>query len=156
MFVMFECRVQRPCQLLRLTLILLTWRIWWAPNNASKWQMGFNSAFKWLNRVDDTRMSTEDWWNDTDRGKSKYSKKNPSQCHFVHHISHTDRPVIEHGPPLWQTLKITSWACKDQLKVRLYPTVLDFRNSIAFWKVPRFRPLVLLVRAKCIWRWEER
>jgi len=29
-----------------LTLILLTWRIWSAPNNASKWQMGFNSAFK--------------------------------------------------------------------------------------------------------------
>jgi len=32
-----------------LTLILLTWRIWWAPNNASRWQMGFNSAFKGLN-----------------------------------------------------------------------------------------------------------
>jgi hypothetical protein len=32
----------------RLTLILLTWRIWWAPNNASKWQIGFNSAFKGL------------------------------------------------------------------------------------------------------------
>jgi hypothetical protein len=31
-----------------LTLILLTWRIWWAPNNASKWQIGFNSAFKGL------------------------------------------------------------------------------------------------------------
>jgi hypothetical protein len=30
-----------------LTLILLMWRIWWA-NNASKWQMGFNSAFKGL------------------------------------------------------------------------------------------------------------
>jgi hypothetical protein len=30
------------------TLILLTWRIWWAPNNASKGQMGFNSAFKGL------------------------------------------------------------------------------------------------------------
>ena len=30
-----------------LTLILLTWRKW-TPNNASKWQMGFNSAFKWL------------------------------------------------------------------------------------------------------------
>ena len=29
-----------------LTLILLTWRIWWAPNNANKWQIGFNSAFK--------------------------------------------------------------------------------------------------------------
>ena len=31
-----------------LALILLTWRIWWAPNNASRWQMGFNSAFKGL------------------------------------------------------------------------------------------------------------
>jgi hypothetical protein len=24
------------------------WIIWWALNNASKWQMGFNSAFKGL------------------------------------------------------------------------------------------------------------
>jgi len=32
----------------RLTLILLTYRIWWAPNNASRWQMRFNSAFKGL------------------------------------------------------------------------------------------------------------
>ena len=33
----------------RLTLTLLTWKIRWAPNNVSKWQMGFNSAFKGLN-----------------------------------------------------------------------------------------------------------
>jgi len=32
-----------------LTLYLLTCRIWWVPNNASKWQMGFNLASKWLN-----------------------------------------------------------------------------------------------------------
>jgi len=31
-----------------LTLYLLTWRIWRAPNNASKGQTGFNSAFKGL------------------------------------------------------------------------------------------------------------
>ena len=31
---------------LPITLILLMWRIWWAPNNASRWQMWFNSAFK--------------------------------------------------------------------------------------------------------------
>jgi hypothetical protein len=31
-----------------LTLILLTWTKWWAPASASKWRMGFNSAFKWL------------------------------------------------------------------------------------------------------------
>jgi hypothetical protein len=29
-----------------LTLILVTWRIWWAPNNASRWQVRLNSAFK--------------------------------------------------------------------------------------------------------------
>jgi hypothetical protein len=34
-----------------LTLILLTWRKWWAPNNASKWQMGFNSGFKGLSII---------------------------------------------------------------------------------------------------------
>jgi hypothetical protein len=33
----------------QLTLILLTWIIWRAPTNASKWRMGFNSAFKGLN-----------------------------------------------------------------------------------------------------------
>jgi len=27
------------------------WRIWWAPNNASKWQMGFNLAFKGLKQI---------------------------------------------------------------------------------------------------------
>jgi len=34
-----------------VTLILLTWRKWWTPNNATKWQMGFNSAFKELNTI---------------------------------------------------------------------------------------------------------
>ena len=29
-------------------LTLLTWTIWRAPTNASKWRMGFNSAFKGL------------------------------------------------------------------------------------------------------------
>jgi len=31
-----------------LTLYLLTWKIWWATNNARKRQMGFNSAFEGL------------------------------------------------------------------------------------------------------------
>jgi len=39
------------CCHISLTLILLTWRIWWAPNNASKWQMGFNSVFKGLKNL---------------------------------------------------------------------------------------------------------
>ena len=32
-----------------LTFILLTWRKWLVPNNASRQQMGFNSGFKGLN-----------------------------------------------------------------------------------------------------------
>jgi len=34
-----------------LTLILLTWRIWCAPNRARKWQMGFNLVFKGLMKL---------------------------------------------------------------------------------------------------------
>jgi hypothetical protein len=34
-----------------LTLTLLTSTKWWAPASASKWQMGFNSAFKGLRRL---------------------------------------------------------------------------------------------------------
>ena len=35
-------------RLTSLTLILPTWRIWWAPKNVNKWQMGFSLAFKGL------------------------------------------------------------------------------------------------------------
>jgi hypothetical protein len=43
----------------RFSLILnpLMWRIWWAPNNASRWQLGFNLAFKGLNLVDCTALN---------------------------------------------------------------------------------------------------
>jgi hypothetical protein len=36
--------------MITLTLILLTTTIVAPPSNASKWQMGFNSAFKGLNQ----------------------------------------------------------------------------------------------------------
>ena len=40
-----------------LTLNPLTWKIWWARNNASRWQMGFNSAFKGLINYRSTRRT---------------------------------------------------------------------------------------------------
>jgi len=41
----------------KLTLTLLTWKIWWAPNNASRWQMEFNSAIKVLRLPDYVAMA---------------------------------------------------------------------------------------------------
>ena len=35
------------------------WNIGWAPNNVSKWQMGFNSAFKGLKVKFDIRVFFE-------------------------------------------------------------------------------------------------
>ena len=49
----------------QLTLNPLTWKIWWAPNNASRWQMGFNSAFEGLNSDDNCNQSVSFasyWW----------------------------------------------------------------------------------------------
>ena len=42
-------------------------------------------------------------WNEIDRGKPKYSVRNLSQCHVVHHTSHMDSPGIEPWSPRWET-----------------------------------------------------
>jgi hypothetical protein len=33
---------------------------------------------------DKMKMSMEQWWNDTARGKAKYTERNKTQCHSVH------------------------------------------------------------------------
>jgi hypothetical protein len=38
-----------------------------------------NSSFD-----DKMKMSMEEWWYDTARGKSKYTEKNATQCHSAH------------------------------------------------------------------------
>jgi len=43
-----DCKFRKNWRSETHSLTLLTWTIWWAHNNASKWQMGFNSAFKRL------------------------------------------------------------------------------------------------------------
>ena len=39
--------------------------------------------------------------NDTDRGRRKYSDKNPSQFHIIRQQSGTDWPEIELSPAQW-------------------------------------------------------
>jgi hypothetical protein len=41
-------------------------------------------------------------WNEIDRVKPKYSEKNLSQYHFVHHKSHMHWVGMEPGPPRWE------------------------------------------------------
>jgi len=48
---LFILNIKNTTWCLLLTLILLTWRIWWAVNNASRWQMGFNLVFKGLKYI---------------------------------------------------------------------------------------------------------
>ena len=47
-----------------LTVTLLMWRIWWAPTNASKWQMGFNSVFKGLRKSKICETFTTSIWDE--------------------------------------------------------------------------------------------
>jgi hypothetical protein len=60
----------------------------------------------------------EHQWNENDRGKPKYSGRNLSQCHFVHHKSYPgsnpglrgERPAtnrLSHGTALGVVLKQT-------------------------------------------------
>jgi hypothetical protein len=62
--------------------------------------------------VVDGWMSMENWWNDTDRGKLKFSEKNLPQWHSVHLKSHVDWPGIEPGPP-----RLTTWAFGSHISV---------------------------------------
>jgi hypothetical protein len=48
--------------------------------------------------ADKLEMSMKNWWNNTEKGKHKYSKKNLSQCHSVNHKSQ-----IPHGLAWVQT-----------------------------------------------------
>jgi hypothetical protein len=43
---------------LHLTLNPLTWKIWRTPNNANRWQKGFNLAFKGLKHICFTYIMT--------------------------------------------------------------------------------------------------
>jgi len=45
------------------------------------------------------KKSMELWLNDTDKGKQKYSEKDTSKYHTVHHKSHMERPGIQPEPP---------------------------------------------------------
>ena len=84
-----------------LTLILLTWTIWRAPTNASKWRIGFNSAFKGL-------IVNSGWSNLKHQIKCEIrgGKRQVKYCGYfefpggraVQHFCPRDRVTSEHCP----------------------------------------------------------
>jgi hypothetical protein len=59
----------------------------------------FRFDYDYIASVIDELMSLKHWWNGTDREELKYSERNLSQCHFVHHKSHVERFGLEPGAP---------------------------------------------------------
>ena len=49
----------------------------------------------------DLKMGMEQWWNDNDRRKPKYSYKNSSHCHCVHQKSHVNSPRMNPERSRW-------------------------------------------------------
>jgi hypothetical protein len=47
---------------------------------------------------------------------------------------------------------IQNWYALKEMEVLFYPLPPNFWNSMAFRKVPRFCPFLLLIRAACRWR----
>jgi hypothetical protein len=47
-------------------------------------------------------MRLEHWWNDTDRGKQKYSEKSLPQWHLSYYNSHLAWPRTKPRPPRWE------------------------------------------------------
>jgi hypothetical protein len=64
-------------------------------------------------------MSMEQWWNDTIRGKSQYSDRKLSQCHYLSKIPHTTSRNFTQTSTVRRAIKFLSHAmahCSHFLK----------------------------------------
>ena len=89
------------------------------------------------------------------------SKNQSDQRQTQSHVTPDGRSVVRSFNHLTvelvcasKTTACQSWgAFLKETNILFYKTLPDFQNIAVFWKVPRFRPFVLLVRATCRWRW---
>jgi len=81
-----------------LTLNPLTWKIWWAPKNANKWQMGFNSAFKGLKMCQWEVKCQLNSYLVGDR-TSKQKRRSPSRTGFTVHSRRSSSITVTVSSP---------------------------------------------------------
>ena len=101
------------------------WKIRWAPNNASKWQMGFNSVFKVLSNI----------W--TLRHYFPTGRRNHSRPLKIL-LDTWDRNGSTSGPTPWQiydddTIFVTD--ISEECSTFLH-NLINFRMINTFWKHP--------------------
>ena len=125
-----------------LTLILPMWRLWWAPNIASRWQIEFNSAFKGL-----TNWSVRDINRTISKSSSWYLYAVPTintdndvtVLILFHLLSYTHCPkkpcVLVHNLYAWLVLYRcpSSLFCSLQLAANSHQGVMLFQVW-DFWK----------------------
>jgi hypothetical protein len=141
-----------------LTLTPLMCRIWWAPNNTSKWQMGFNPAFKGLtspwsqisrnpflpNFIQFTQFitgaTTCHWTSDV-----KYTA-NLTKYHNVPHLAcqmHDESCLHQHGRVVkrnnnviqWLPFKTRPWWWTDEFKTCLAAQNVEINKCLLQWHV---------------------
>jgi hypothetical protein len=91
---------------------------WWSTQTALKSWMMFCVILLCcqLLRSHTLHMSMMvNWWDDTERGKPKYSQKNLCRHHFVRHKSHIDWLGIEAVPLWWQARDCVNHSMAKQL-----------------------------------------
>jgi hypothetical protein len=117
------------------------------------------------------RATVEWYW----QGKQKNLEKHLSQCHFVHHKSHTDWPGLEPGLTIWamarptvcyrQTFVPTFYRCIQddicwdslEIKYRVWrpaatPQLHKVLSTISFQIFERYPNLIRRTTAVYFWR----
>ena len=136
-----------------ITLILLMWRIGWAPNNTSKWQMEFNSAFKEL-RASNPSLPRSlcglvfmcsvglcelvCWWTDSE------IRSHDDGCKFSSVTFLSTSKLVFHWSLRSQWFQMTKGQC-------LYHLGLCFWRWLVLWQAL----LHLTSHAFFSWRWNE-
>jgi len=126
----------------RLNLVLLTWRILWAPNNASRWQMRFNSAFKGLISYFTSLWLTKSGWNRVSHGRNRTgnsrdrNEKQFSSIHGKRCISCIPPPHCLHTNTILLTYEHHTAYIRTPYCLHMNTTLLTYEHHTAYIRTP--------------------